>query len=1623
MFGWLEFKMGQRFCFSLKRFWRFIAALLMVGAFAGQSNAQFGGEAPFPPLGDLQAQYNSYNMDVLGDDLVGDHIDVDTGSLSITQMDVSIPGNSGLPVAFGRMKSRNGFQGSSNANTNDTWLGDWSTAIPYISRHYLPDFAPNTPRCTGQLYPDLINDQSPSVSYAISAESYFNGFSLNIPGQNPGALAQELNGGHSPEFAGTAARMVSKNNWIVTCLASAQSGGEGFIATAPNGNKYTFGFRQDYYDRVITVPVHDPNKPFSQTLPNYFNSSASHAVYEEVLYVTKIEDVNGNWVNYEYTGGRPSRIISNDNREITFSYSGDYSESKISSITTHPGTPDARTWRYQYDNNGALYKVIEPDLRFWTLSTASPVFAPDAPGICAEHNSTNLNSVTITHPSGTTVRFDFTVIKNGRTHMTIVESGPDTPDPTIESCFIGNSTLRRTSQTGFYSFAVTHKTLTLASGEIYVWQRDYEQDDGSWTDASSHPADTKKRTITDPLGHKTVIHINRRFDNLEGSIMKTESIPAGSSIPIQIVENSYIMGNGIGIELAGRHFGSITNGSKTTRIYKTQTVTTRDGDTFTSKFDYQTAPAASDFAYNQPKATRVSSNTSPTERVTTTTYAHDTSKWILGLPDVVTISDGGTPIELSDTNYDTFGRKASQTRYGAPYATFNYNSDGTIHWIEDALGRRTTALDWHRGTPQEIKRPDNISTYQTVDNNGWLTSTTDAKGYTTSYQQDPMGRLTKIIPHKLPSGQQWLDTVIAYNFTGGGAVQTITKGEALTKITYDSLFRPVQEMREDTTLGANGDTIYTKTDYDPLGRAVKTYYPAADALGSAHTAMTYDALGRAKTRTQSVAPYAQTETQYLPGHKTRSIDAEGNITDSFANGYGEAVKIVQHIGVLPAVTTDMTRNILGQLLTVTQSGDTGTAGFVSATQSYSYDSQYRLCRHDKPESEASLYAYDAAGQMTYKAEGVSGHIGCDPYGGTKLVNYSYTPLGQLDIADYTAPNTPDTAFTYDANGNIEEARRGFASLDPIIWSYTYDELNNPLTEELALEGKSFELSYAYSLEGFLDSRTLPSGRIVNYSYDGLGRAAALSSGATNYADTISYHPSGAVSAMTYGNGQIFTQSLNTRLLPEQLKTAKPGGLLALRLTYGYDKNGKVLSMLDDADSASAHTRNYLYDDLGRLTSASGPWGNGTFSYDALGNLRSKTLGSRTVTNSYDMSKNRLTATTADGTTRNIAYNGRGMIKKIGAMNLNLDKADQLTATSGSVTSSYRHDGNYKRVKAVMGGKTHYNVYDLSGTLVHIFNETDAEQTDYIKMGSQTLARIKKVGGADTVTYLHADHLGSAVVGTNAAGGHAWDEVYYPYGGKYLSETANDNQAGFTGHISDTATGFIYMQARYYEPDIGFLSIDPVTFMDTGEPGYFNRYAYAFNNPINNFDPTGMSCESLGEGCTFGPRNPETGEFTFKEQKQFSAETTEGIAFGGEKISEMAGTVGLGTTRLASEAKVGTTKALGKVGQSLMVGSRTTKAIGGSADDFVAANSSRLGEKLGAKLGQGRLPFEASKAGFDDAVSAVRNTLASPSRITGNFTTSGGNVARDIFSKTTGMTVRVRRGGQFDTLIPEISDRF
>jgi RHS repeat-associated protein len=114
--------------------------------------------------------------------------------------------------------------------------------------------------------------------------------------------------------------------------------------------------------------------------------------------------------------------------------------------------------------------------------------------------------------------------------------------------------------------------------------------------------------------------------------------------------------------------------------------------------------------------------------------------------------------------------------------------------------------------------------------------------------------------------------------------------------------------------------------------------------------------------------------------------------------------------------------------------------------------------------------------------------------------------------------------------------------------------------------------------------------------------------------------------------------------------------------------------------------------------------------------------------------------------------------------------------------------------------------------------------------------------ADSVTYVYTDPQGTPLANADVNGNITATFDYAPYGSIALGTAPNG--PGYTGHVNDTDTGFIYMQARYYDPSVGrFLSADPAT-PSAGTAFNFNRYDYASNSPIVNTDPSGRA--SVGE---------------------------------------------------------------------------------------------------------------------------------------------------------------------------------
>jgi RHS repeat-associated protein len=138
--------------------------------------------------------------------------------------------------------------------------------------------------------------------------------------------------------------------------------------------------------------------------------------------------------------------------------------------------------------------------------------------------------------------------------------------------------------------------------------------------------------------------------------------------------------------------------------------------------------------------------------------------------------------------------------------------------------------------------------------------------------------------------------------------------------------------------------------------------------------------------------------------------------------------------------------------------------------------------------------------------------------------------------------------------------------------------------------------------------------------------------------------------------------------------------------------------------------------------------------------------------------------------------------------------------------------------------------------------SSTEITVFVYNGGGTLVAEYSTQLAQTpqVSYLTADHLGSARVITNQNGAVTTRKDYMAFGEEASSaqRTANPNydssetRKGYTGYEKDTESGLEFAQARYYNSTHGrFSSVDPLTASASiKNPQTFNRYSYVLNSP-------------------------------------------------------------------------------------------------------------------------------------------------------------------------------------------------
>jgi len=160
----------------------------------------------------------------------------------------------------------------------------------------------------------------------------------------------------------------------------------------------------------------------------------------------------------------------------------------------------------------------------------------------------------------------------------------------------------------------------------------------------------------------------------------------------------------------------------------------------------------------------------------------------------------------------------------------------------------------------------------------------------------------------------------------------------------------------------------------------------------------------------------------------------------------------------------------------------------------------------------------------------------------------------------------------------------------------------------------------------------------------------------------------------------------------------------------------------------------------------------------------------------------------------------------------------------------------------------YQLTAANGTVTRFLYDGDALVAEYDSAGAMTRRYVHWDGadvpiisytgaGLTAPSYLHADHQGSIVAMSGAAGVIQINR-YDEYG---IPAATNGGRFQYTGQVWLAELGMYYYKARIYSPTFGrFLQTDRI-----GYAGGINLYGYVGDDPINGADPAGEAAVTCG----------------------------------------------------------------------------------------------------------------------------------------------------------------------------------
>ncbi len=777
-------------------------------------------------------------------------------------------------------------------------------------------------------------------------------------------------------------------------------------------------------------------------------------------------------------------------------------------------------------------------------------------------------------------------------------------------------------------------------------------------------------------------------------------------------------------------------------------------------------------------------------------------------------SDQGTGYEVSVEflNYDVYGHNLSELTSSAGLPNRNvtktYTSDGLhLSSLSDGSGL--------------------LSRYEYDPERGFLSLSENHNGEETRFFYDDWGREFKVLYN------DGVSTVSTINWSdptqhplGSKTNIHLVKSNGFESIEYQDSRQREMMLK---TKGLNGVFMEARTEYNSKWQVFRRSSPIEEGSTPNWTVYTYDDLGRISTE----------------------VGDGVNLTYSYQN------RTTTLVDNLSGRTSTKENDIFGNLINATDPGGAVSFNYdsrnnlisttsLSATTNFQYDLHNNRTQIDDPDAGMVQSIYNAYGELETRSDANG-----------KQANLSYDASGRLTqetCNNYTIDISYDPV---NKKGSIKDMQMTSGS-DVVTYDYTYSAEGNLSSKSVEINGEIWTTNYSYNSLNYLVEKDYPSTLKTQNIYDSNNDLLEVKADIGGVLVSVwtrgSVDEKGRVTDFDLGNGITETLEFNSEL--GTIDEWQVPGII----DYSYTWDLNTGNLTQKTDNRTGQYEEYTYDPLNRLKD----WTTGGLStlhfvmeYASNGNIREKSdMGNY----SYNLPQpHAVDAIETFGT--------------VGTLTQSEDYTDFNKVElirEGLYEAKYTYGPDKQRVKLVVMEEEEpkYQRVYIDGD----YQEELDEQTGSLKSYSFIFVQSRPVAvwieedGEGQLYYLHCDYQGSIYAISDEFGSVVEYLNYDPWGNRRDPSdwtrnvingwSPNPNMLlfrGYTFHEHLDEFGIINMNGRIYDPSIGrFYSPDPFV-QSPGNTQSYNRFAYAFNNPLRYTDPSGevIVAKAIWIGAIYG----------------------------------------------------------------------------------------------------------------------------------------------------------------------------